>query len=192
MELTGQRVLPVDRATTWKALNDPAILKQAIPGCETIESTGENQYTVTVQTALGPVRAKFRGKLRLEDVVPPESYTIRFEGDGGMAGFAKGHSRVKLTEIDGKTTLDYTASAQVGGKIAQVGNRLVDSAARKLADDFFTAFEKIIGEALRSSQDEKSGPSAVVPSEARVPPLHYFVIGTILAGLVASIAYTLR
>ena len=142
MELKGERLLPVDRATAWTALNDPERLKAAIPGCETMERTGDNEYRVEVVAALGPVRAKFRGKLRVEDIVAPESYRLRFEGEGGAAGFAKGGADVRLTEEGTSTRVSYSVAAQVGGKIAQIGNRLIDSAALKLADDFFAAFER--------------------------------------------------
>jgi carbon monoxide dehydrogenase subunit G len=185
MEMTGQRVLAADRATVWKALNDPQILKASIPGCETIERTADNEYAVTVGTTLGPVRAKFRGKLRLEDVVAPESYTLRFEGEGGAAGFAKGSSKVTLAEEGGKTTLGYSVAAQIGGRIAQVGNRLVDSAARKLADDFFTAFEKAVP---GTTSPEPQAPFV----QDGVPAGRYVAMALILAALVASIGYTLR
>jgi carbon monoxide dehydrogenase subunit G len=142
MELTGVRRLPVDRETAWVALNDPERLRAAIPGCEAMERTGDNQYRVEITASLGPVRAKFRGRLTLEDVVPPESYTLRFEGEGGAAGFAKGNARVTLAHEGSATLLTYAAAAQVGGRLAQIGSRLVDSAALKLADDFFAAFER--------------------------------------------------
>jgi carbon monoxide dehydrogenase subunit G len=142
MELKGERRLPVDRAAAWAALNDPQRLRAAIPGCEAIERTGDNQYRVEIVAALGPVRAKFRGKLLVEDVVAPESYTLRFEGEGGAAGFAKGNAQVSLVDEGASTLVRYIAAAQVGGRIAQVGSRLVDSAALKLADDFFAAFER--------------------------------------------------
>jgi carbon monoxide dehydrogenase subunit G len=142
MELRGERRLPVDRATAWAALNDPERLEAAIPGCEAMERTGENEYRVELVTALGPVRAKFRGKLRVEDAVAPERYTLRFEGEGGAAGFAKGTADVSLADEGGATLVSYAVSSQVGGRIAQVGNRLIDSAALKLADDFFAAFER--------------------------------------------------
>ncbi|HUI99535.1 MAG TPA: carbon monoxide dehydrogenase subunit G [Usitatibacter sp.] len=142
MELKGERRLPVDRAAAWAALNDPERLKAAIPGCESMERTGENEYRVEVVAALGPVRAKFRGKLRVEDAVVPERYTLRFEGEGGAAGFAKGSANVSLADDGGATRVSYVVSSQVGGRIAQVGNRLIDSAALKLADDFFAAFER--------------------------------------------------
>src|SRR5690348_10616780 len=142
MELHGERRLPVDRPAAWQALNDPERLRAAIPGCEAIERTAENAYNVEIAVALGPVRAKFRGRLFVEDAVPPERYTLRFEGEGGAAGFAKGNARVSLEDEGASTRVKYTAHAQVGGRIAQVGSRLVDSAALKLADDFFAAFER--------------------------------------------------
>lgn len=186
MELTGHRQLPVDRATAWKALNDPAVLKASIPGCEAIEKSGDNEFTLTVATVLGPVHARFRGKLRLEDVVPPESYTLKFEGEGGVAGFAKGQSKVKLSGDGDTTLLDYDVNAQVGGRIAQVGNRLVDSAARKLADDFFSAFEKMVSGTTSVPAGE------IVPDTIKWKPMQYALIGVILTALVASVAYTLR
>lgn len=140
MELTHSRLLPADRETVWRALNDPERLRAAIPGCESIEETGEGEYRVMVVAAVGPVRAKFVGRLRLCDVVPPRSYTLTFEGQGGAAGFAKGSASVTLTEVPGGTQLDDQVSAQVGGRLAQVGQRLIDAAAGKLADDFFAAF----------------------------------------------------
>ena len=164
MELKGERRLAVDRATAWKALNDPEVLRACIPGCESIKKTGDNEYTAVVAAALGPVRARFSGKLRLEDVVPPVSYTIRFEGQGGAAGFAKGASQVTLDEYGPETILRYAVNAQVGGKLAQVGNRLIDSAALKLADDFFAAFERQVG----GSSPSVAAPEATEPRGA--PP----------------------
>lgn len=147
MELTGRRALPFDRATVWRGLNDPELLRQSIAGCETLEATGEGRYAVALVTTLGPVRARFRGNLALDDVVPAERYTLRFEGEGGAAGFARGDARVRLDEAEGRTTLEYAVKAYVGGRIAQVGSRLVDSAALKLADDFFAAFERALAAA---------------------------------------------
>jgi carbon monoxide dehydrogenase subunit G len=140
MELASTRLLPVDRETAWRALNDPEALKAAIPGCESIEPTGENEYAVAMTAAIGPVRAKFRGKLVLSDIVVPERYTIHFEGQGGPAGFGKGSASVELADEGGQTRLTYKVTAQVGGRIAQVGQRLIDAAAGKIADDFFAAF----------------------------------------------------
>ena len=142
MELVGERRLPVDRETAWRALNDPERLRAAIPGCSAMERTGENQYRVEITASLGPVRAKFKGRLHVEDIAPPERYSLRFEGEGGAAGFAKGSARVALADEGRATLVTYTAAAQVGGRLAQIGSRLVDSAALKLADDFFAAFER--------------------------------------------------
>lgn len=189
MELTGQRRLAVDRDTAWRALNDPQVLKASIPGCESIEKTGEAEYAVTVATVLGPVRAKFRGKLRLEDIVAPESYTLRFEGEGGPAGFAKGSARVTLTESGSETILDYATNAQVGGRIAQVGNRLVDSAARKLADDFFAAFEKVVS-GTTSGAEEKLVPDTRFMG--KYSPFQVGLIAVILVAVVAAFAFIQR
>lgn len=140
MELTNSRTVPASVETTWAALNDPETLKACIPGCESIERTGENELKAAVTARVGPVSARFTGLLRLSDIVPSKSYTIHFEGQGGAAGFANGEARVALAGQDGGTRIDYTAKAQVGGKLAQVGSRLIDGAAAKLADDFFARF----------------------------------------------------
>lgn len=141
MQLTSQQSLPVTQAQAWEALNDIALLQQAIPGCEGISAIGENQYQVLVTAAIGPVKAKFKGKLQLENLQPPNSYTLRFEGQGGAAGHGKGHADIRLEAAGATlTTLHYTAHATVGGKIAQIGSRLVDMAAQKMATEFFEAF----------------------------------------------------
>ena len=141
MQLTNQQTLPVTLAQAWEALNDITLLQAAIPGCEGITPTGENQYEVLVTAAIGPVKAKFKGKLQLENLQPPTSYTLRFEGQGGAAGHGKGHADIRL-EATGThiTVLHYTAHATVGGKIAQLGSRLVDMAAQKMATEFFETF----------------------------------------------------
>ncbi|MBI5716658.1 MAG: carbon monoxide dehydrogenase subunit G [Burkholderiales bacterium] len=141
MELNSTQVLPVDQAKAWAALNDVELLRSAIPGCETITATGENEYEVHVTAAVGPVKARFKGKLRLADIVPPVSYTLHFEGQGGAAGHGKGQAAIRL-EAQGAagTLLHYTAKASVGGRLAQVGSRLVDMAAQKMAGEFFAAF----------------------------------------------------
>jgi uncharacterized protein len=157
MQLKGEQLLPVSQQAAWEALNDTELLKTSIPGCESITPSvpeGEVEqtagtYDVVMIAAIGPVKAKFKGKLQLMDLDPPNAYTIRFEGNGGVAGFGKGSAAVKLIAGDGDSTrLDYEANASVGGKIAQVGSRLVDMAARKIADNFFENFN----EALRKRQ----------------------------------------
>jgi len=145
MQLTSQQTLPVGQAQAWEALNDISLLQQAIPGCEAITPTGENQYAVTVTAAIGPVKAKFKGKLQLENLQPPNSYTLRFEGQGGAAGHGKGHADIKLESAGAhETVLHYSAQASVGGKIAQIGSRLVDMAAQKMATEFFEAFNQAL------------------------------------------------
>ena len=147
MQLTSQQALPVNQAQAWEALNDITLLQAAIPGCEGITPTGENQYEVLVLAAVGPVKAKFKGKLQLENMQPPTSYTLRFEGQGGPAGHGKGTADIRL-EPNGprETVLHYTANASVGGKIAQIGSRLVDMAAQKMATDFFERFTAALQE----------------------------------------------
>jgi len=164
MQLTGNRHLSIDRPTAWAALQDPAVLRECIPGCQAVERVDDDQYRMTLAAALGPVRATFRGKLAIADAVPPESYTLRFEGEGGVAGFARGEAKVRLVE-DAGTRLEYSVTSQVGGKIAQVGNRLVDSAARKLAEEFFTAFEKRVSPAPQTTPAQ--APTAVTHAAPR-------------------------
>ena len=144
MNLQGERIIPASVENTWTALNDPETLKACIAGCESIEPTGENQYLATMAVRIGPVNARFKGRLQLSDIVPMQSYKINFDGQGGVAGFGKGSANVTLApegDSGQATKLNYVADAQVGGKIAQVGSRLVESAAAKIADDFFKAFE---------------------------------------------------
>jgi carbon monoxide dehydrogenase subunit G len=142
MEMQGQRRLPVAQPLVWAALNDPEVLKACVPGCERFEVDAEGSYSVVTALKIGPVSARFNGKVRLSDVLPPDSYTLGFEGQGGVAGFGKGTSAVRLVTVDGGASeLHYTVSASVGGKIAQLGQRLIDGVARSLADDFFKRFE---------------------------------------------------
>jgi carbon monoxide dehydrogenase subunit G len=141
MKMTGQRLLPVPRQQAWDALNNPEMLKACIPGCDSIVQTDPNTFEVLMAARIGPVAARFKGRLTQSDVVEPESYTLAFDGQGGVAGFGKGTAAVRLTPVDGGTMLDYEANAQVGGKIAQIGSRLVDAAAAKIADEFFKSFE---------------------------------------------------
>jgi carbon monoxide dehydrogenase subunit G len=141
VELKGERLLGADRATAWRLLNDTEVLKQCVPGCERIAAVGDNQFEVLMTAAVGPVKAKFKGKLQLADIDAPNAYTMKFDASGGPTGFARGEARVTLTEIDARQTkLAYVAQAQVGGKLAQVGSRLIDAAAGATADKFFEAF----------------------------------------------------
>jgi hypothetical protein len=145
MELTSSRSVPASVEATWAALNDPETLKACIPGCETIERASDTEFRVAMTARVGPVSAKFSGRIVLADLVPPTSYRMSFEGQGGGAGFARGEAKVVLTPEPNGTRIDYTASAQVGGKLAQIGSRLVDGAAAKVADDFFARFVERVG-----------------------------------------------
>jgi uncharacterized protein len=139
MDLKGEYRLPAPRETVWEALNDPDVLRACIPGCESLERNGDNLAAV-VTARIGPVKAKFNGEVRLENVNAPESYTIAGEGKGGIAGFAKGGADVHLAEDGAETILTYTVDAQVGGKIAQLGGRLIEGTAKKLSGQFFDNF----------------------------------------------------
>ncbi len=141
MELQGERLIPASQDKTWAALNDPEILKACITGCESLERSGDDAYAALVAVKVGPVSARFKGHLKLLNVQAPNGYTLHFDGQGGVAGFGKGSADVTLSPEGGQTRLKYAAKAQVGGKLAQVGSRLVDAAAAKVAEDFFKAFE---------------------------------------------------
>jgi len=178
MEMLGNRRLGITQQQAWEALNDPETLKKCIPGCDKFELTGDNQYSVALAVKIGPVSAKFNGKVALSDIVAPDGYKLTFEGQGGVAGFAKGSSSVTLRPLDGAAAatgdgagaapppagceLDYTVQAQVGGKIAQLGQRLIDGAAKSTADDFFKRFEA-------EMQNRYGPPPASVEEAAEAP-----------------------
>lgn len=142
MEMSGEQLIPASQQETWDALNDPEVLKACVPGCEAIDLIAGNEYQVQMVARVGPVSAKFKGRLTLSDIKPPTSYSIAFEGQGGPAGFAKGGAQVKLSPQNGGTRLAYDVKASVGGKLAQIGSRLVDAAAKKVADEFFRNFNE--------------------------------------------------
>jgi hypothetical protein len=197
MEMKGEQLIVASQADTWAALNDPEVLKACIPGCESIERVTDSEYAVQMTARVGPVAAKFKGKLTLSDLKPPQSYSIAFEGQGGVAGFGKGGAQVQLAPEGDATRLSYQVKASVGGKLAQIGSRLVDAAARKLADDFFTAFnEKVAGlhgtEAHEDHEEHgKHHPEPVPrdPDLPDVPPssLAFFAAGALVVSLVALI-----
>ncbi len=168
MEFTGEYRIPAPREEVWAALNDPEVLKRCIPGCETLEQISETELEASVTAKVGPVKAKFTGKVTLSDLDPPAGYTITGEGQGGVAGFASGSARVELAEDGAETVLTYRAQATVGGKLAQIGSRLIDGTARKMADEFFTAFAEITGgptveaEAEPPAAAEKAGLAPLV------------------------------
>ena len=141
MTMTGEATLPAPRSAVWALLNDPAVLKASIPGCQSLEKTGDNGFAAVVKTKIGPVAATFKGKVELTDIMPEVGYTISGEGEGGVAGFAKGAAKVSLADADGGATLlRYDVEAHVGGKMAQLGSRLIDGVAKGMADKFFASF----------------------------------------------------
>jgi len=142
MEIVGEQLIPRPQGVTWSSIIDPEVLKVCIPGCESMDKVGDNEYAMVMGAKVGPVSAKFKSKITLADVDAPNSYTLIFEGQGGVAGFAKGQANVRLSPEGESTRLQYTAKATIGGKLAQVGSRLVDGVAKKLAENFFTKFNE--------------------------------------------------
>jgi len=180
MEMSGEQRIPLPQQRVWEALNDPEILKACIPGCESIDRVSDNEYKVAMTAAVGPVKAKFSGKLLLSDLNPPNSYSLAFEGSGGAAGFGKGSAQVSLSPDGSGTLLAYKASATVGGKLAQIGSRLIDGVARKMADDFFNRFNSTVAPAT-----EAPAPAAAAPIAHRATiPGWLWALGGILALLV--------
>jgi len=167
MDMTGEYRIPAPREQVWAALNDPAILKASLPGCESLERVSDHEFAATVAAKVGPVRAKFNGQVRLSDLNPPESYKISGEGKGGAAGFAKGGADVRLVEEGAEVTvLSYTAKADVGGKLAQLGSRLIDATAKKMADEFFENFRR----QLTAPEVEAAPVAAAAPEAEAAPP----------------------
>src|SRR3981189_1933530 len=150
MEMKGEQLIPAPKQEAWGARNAPGVLKACVPGCESIEKSGDNEYQVLMVARVGPVSAKFKGRLALSDINPPSSYSISFEGQGCAAGFAKCSAKVRLSSEGTHTRLSYEVKANVGGKLAQIGSRLVDAAAKKVADDFFRKFTENFASAAPS------------------------------------------
>ena len=184
MELTGERLIPASVDTTWAALNDPETLKGCIAGCESLERVGDDGFAAVVAMKIGPVSARFKGNLKMTNVVAPSSYTINFDGSGGVAGFGKGSADVALAAVEPQVTkLAYTARATVGGKMAQIGSRLIDATAAKIAEDFFKAFEATLQARAPASAAKAAAPVVVVP-RVREPA---GTIGWVLAAVVAAV-----
>ena len=160
MEISGEYRIPAPREKVWEALNDPAVLKETIPGCQSIEKLSDTQMTAKVTTKIGPVKATFTGLVNFTNIDPPNGYTISGEGKGGVAGFAKGSADVTLTEDGPGTILRYKANAQVGGKLAQIGARLIDAASRQMADAFFGAFAARLGGEAATAPEGLATPGA--------------------------------
>lgn len=183
MELNGEVLVSAPRARVWAALNDTEVLRRCIPGCEAMAASGEFEKTATVAIKVGPVRARFNGRVRMEDIRAPEGCTLHFEGQGGAAGMARGSSRVELLDEEGGTRLRYQTQASVAGKLGQVGGRMIDAAARQMADQFFAAFQAelapvVAAEAAGAATDTAAAddiaapahPATPAPTSARTPP----------------------
>lgn len=190
MEIKGEYKIAASREKVFAALNDPVVLQACIPGCESLEKTSDTEMKAKVRMRIGPVSASFSGKVTLSDIDPPNGYRITGEGQGGPAGFAKGGAVVTLTDDGGNTNLSYTVDAQVGGKIAQVGARLIDGTARKLSDEFFGKFVTMVGGGAPVAKDaapDSNSAMSPLPVTSRAAEAaqrgsrHWFVIG---AGLV--------
>lgn len=176
MDMTGEHQIKAPRQAVWAALNDPDVLKQSIAGCEELVKTSDTEFQAQVTAKVGPVKAKFSGKVTLSDLDPPNGYTITGEGSGGAAGFAKGGAKVALEDAaGGGTLLKYQVNAQIGGKLAQIGSRLVDGAARKMADEFFTAFAGVVeaqsGGAVSAEIPTPMPAAETIMAPAAMPPV---------------------
>jgi carbon monoxide dehydrogenase subunit G len=211
MEMKGEQLIPAPQQAVWNGLNDPEVLKACVPGCESITATGDNEYQVLMVARVGPVSAKFKGKLTLSDIKPPQSYAISFEGQGGAAGFAKGGAQVSLATEGLTTKLAYDVKASVGGKLAQIGSRLIDAAAKKVADDFFRNFNERMSaaeadpestvvshhkkmDAPAGEDDDHGHHAAPIPRDPDLPDaspttLAFFAAGSLVVFVVALVAF---
>lgn len=190
MEMQGSRQLAVTQQQAWDALNDPEVLKTCIAGCDKIEATGENQYAIGMSVKIGPVAAKFTGKIQLNDIVAPQSYTLSFDGQGGVAGFGKGTSSVKLEPNESGCLMAYSVNAQVGGKIAQLGQRLIDGVAKSMAEDFFKRFDEEMQRRYPAAAAEAGAAadttviSETASAQASRIPTWMWVVGAIIVAAV--------
>ena len=197
MDLTGEYRIAAPRDAVWRALNDPEILKQAIPGCEEIQKISDTEMTAKVTSRVGPVKASFAGKVTLSDLDPPNGYKISGEGQGGVAGFARGGADVRLKpdESGAGTILTYTANAAVGGKLAQIGSRLIEGAAKQTADQFFSKFAEIVSAgaapAAASAETAAPVPTAAPPAKRGLSPA-VWVSGLIVIIVILLLIFGLR
>ncbi len=175
MDVTGEHRIAASRERVWEALNDPEVLKQCIPGCEEIDKLSDTEFTAKATLKVGPVKASFKGKVTLSDLDPPNGYRISGEGQGGVAGFARGEAEVRLADDAGATVLSYQVHATVGGKLAQLGQRLLDATARKMADDFFGRFSEVVAAPAAEAAAEVEAPA---PAPGGVAPW-LWVIGVL-------------
>ena len=190
MEMNNTRIVNAPPPEVWRALNDPEVLKDCVPGCESLERVTDNEWRAVVAAKVGPVSARFAGKLALDDVNPPTSYTLRFEGQGGAAGFANGEAKVSLAPAEsGNTTLvTYAVKAQIGGKLAQIGSRLVDGAAAKLADDFFARFAQRVSVAPAAAPVPET-PREPAPVKLSSGPIARYVAIALIAAIIGWLAF---
>jgi uncharacterized protein len=195
MDMTGEYKIAAPRERVWAALNDPDILRQAIPGCEELNKLSDTELEGAARAKIGPVSARFKGKVTLSELNPPESYVLTGEGSGGAAGFAKGAAKVVLTADGDATTLRYTVKATIGGKLAQLGQRLVDGAAKKMADEFFDKFADLAGGKVAPPAQVKAVEPARTPAPANdnrlnslFDPPAWLPIAIIAAAIVAVVA----
>lgn len=189
MDMSGEVRIPATQERVWAALNDPDTLRRAIPGCEELTKISDTELEATARAKVGPVSARFKGKVTLSDLQPPKGYTLSGEGSGGAAGFAKGQAKVTLVADGDATLLRYTVKATVGGKLAQIGQRLIDGAAKKMADDFFAQFSMLAGGGTPAAQEIKSAAADrdVHPRAFDLPlwvPVAIIVAGFVLLGIV--------
>ncbi len=166
MDMQGSRMLAVNREQAWQALNDPEMLKACIPGCERFEPSDADTYNMTAAIKIGPVAARFNGRVQLSDIVAPQSYTLGFDAQGGVAGFGKGRAAVQLLPTDSGCELRYTVHSTVGGKLAQLGQRLIDGAAKSLAEDFFRRFDEALQRRYPAADTGAGVQSAEAPADA--------------------------
>ncbi len=176
MDISGEVRIPARRARVWQALNDPEVLKAAIPGCEEIDKTSDTEFTARVVLKVGPVKAPFKGKVTLSDLDPPNGYRIIGEGQGGVAGFARGEASVRLADDGDHTVLTYQAHATVGGKLAQIGQRLLDATAQKLAGEFFRKFSDLVAAPAEAAPER---PEAAAAAKAAGISPWLWVVGVI-------------
>lgn len=174
MEILGSQIIPASQQAVWDALNSPDVLKKCLPGCESVELVSPDLFQVLITAAIGPLKAKFKGTLHVTEINAPQSCVLVFEGQGGAVGFGKGSSSVTLKTVEGGTELSYSAQAHVGGKLAQIGSRLIDSVAKKMSDDFFKAFNQELGgqsstNTSPAAHAEESTAPQVLPSVLATP-----------------------
>ena len=189
MDMQGSRTLPVTQQVAWDALNNPEVLKRCIPGCDKFEPSGDHRYTVGVAIKIGPVSAKFSGSVQLNDIVAPHSYALQFDAQGGVAGFGKGDCKVELKPLEQGCELHYTVHSRIGGKLAQMGQRLIDGASKSLTEDFFSRFEHALNEDIARAANTEPVAPETLPADTGSVPAWVWVLGALL---VAAAVYVLR